>query len=93
MEGGFFFKINKHDSTFIREMRVTDLYYERLYENFLPPVQFTDCKLLHCKLGRNRASRPVPVVWEFSNVRIPDFRFFSLPDSGLIRVLEMEKSL
>ena len=44
-------------------------------------------------LGPNRTSRLVPVVREISNVRIPDFRFFSLPDSGLIRVLEMEKSL
>ena len=48
---------------------------------------------LELSIGLNRTSRPVPVVREFSNVRIPDFRFFSLPDSGLIRVLEMEKSL
>merc|ERR1739838_612847 len=44
-------------------------------------------------VGLNRTSRPVPVVREISNVRIPDFRFFSFPDSGLIRVLKLEKSL
>ena len=26
VEGGFFFKINKRDSTFIREMRVNSIY-------------------------------------------------------------------
>ena len=32
-------------------------------------------------IGLNWTSRPVPVVRVFSNVRIPDFQFFSLPVS------------
>ena len=33
-------------------------------------------------LGLNRTSRPVRKSGKFSNVRTPDFRFFSFPDSG-----------
>jgi hypothetical protein len=44
-------------------------------------------------LGLNQTSRPVPVVREFSNVRIPDFRFFSFPDSGPLTLLKFKKAL
>ena len=43
-------------------------------------------------LGLNRTSRPVPVVQEFSNVRILDFRFFSFPDSRHLTLLKFKKS-
>ena len=44
------------------------------------------------KLGLNRTSRPVRKSGESSNVRIPDFRFFSFPDSGLLTLLKFKKS-
>ena len=44
------------------------------------------------EVGLNRTSRPVPVVREFSNVPIPDFRFFSFPDSGHLSLLKFKKS-
>ena len=33
-----------------------------------------------------------PEVRKFSNVRIPDFRFFSFPDSGHLALLNFKKS-
>ena len=37
---------------------------------------------LTCDVGLNRTSRPVRKSGKSWNVRIPDIRFFSFPDSG-----------
>ena len=42
---------------------------------------YVDTKLAQLTVGLNRTSRPVRKSGNFSNVRIPDFRFFPFPDS------------
>ena len=42
-------------------------------------------------VGLNRTSRPVRKSGKFSNVRIPDFRFFYFPDSGPIEIEKKSK--
>ena len=42
-------------------------------------------------LGLNRTSRPVRKSGKFSNVRIPDFRFFNFPDSGPLEIEKIQK--
>ena len=44
------------------------------------------------KVGLNRTSRLVPVVREFSNVRIRDFQFFYFPDYRHLILLKLKKS-
>ena len=45
-------------------------------------LQFFVQNVICFLLGLNRTSRPVQKSGKFWNVRIPDFRFFSFPDSG-----------
>jgi len=43
------------------------------------------------QVGLNRTSRPVRKSGKFSNVRTPDFRFFSFPDSGPLKIEKKSK--
>ena len=42
-------------------------------------------------LGLNRTSRPVTVVLEFSNIRMPDFRFFFLPGLRTSNIFKVQE--
>ena len=55
-------------------------------------ISFQLASIVWSPLGLNRTSRPVPVVREFSNVRIPDLPVFSFPDSGHLTLLKFKKS-
>jgi hypothetical protein len=56
--------------------------------NHLVLSTFRQCRSAIPQIGLNRTSHPAPVVREFSNVRIPDFRFFSFPDSERLKLLK-----
>ena len=52
---------------------------------------YVDTKLAQLTVGLNRTSRPVRKSGKSWNVRIPDFRFFSFPDSGPFNIEKKPK--
>ena len=68
----------------VKNIRRKDDRMNSLYQLFLIRMYLPNFLVV----GLNRTSRPVPVVEEFSNVWIPDFRFFPSRTFNTFKVQE-----